>query len=186
MDGPCLSWNKEENWLGFYSMGKIKKVLIIVSVMIICIGCDQVTKRIAETTLSTSPPKSYIGNFFRFQFAENSGAFLSLGYNWPEIIRLILLTIIPIIVLSVMLFVLMRSNHFNSVSVFAFALVLGGGFSNMWDRIFNNGLVVDFMNMGIGNIRTGIFNFADIFILIGFGLMVYVGIREHKTRNWKN
>jgi len=167
-------------------MGKIKKVLIIVSVMVICIGCDQVTKRIAQTTLQSSPSISYLGNFFRFQFAENSGAFLSLGSNWPEIVRLILLTIIPIIVLSVMLFVLMRSNQFNLISVLAFALVLGGGFSNMWDRIFNNGLVVDFMNMGIGNIRTGIFNFADVFILIGFGLMVFVSIHEQKTRQSEN
>jgi signal peptidase II len=36
----------------------------------------------------------------------------------------------------------------------------------------NNGGVVDFLNMGIGSFRTGIFNIADVYIMIGAGLMI--------------
>ncbi len=54
--------------------------------------------------------------------------------------------------------------------------IIGGGISNVVDRIFNNGYVTDFLNFGIGRIRTGILNFADMFITFGailFLLSIY-------------
>ncbi|MCP4150905.1 MAG: hypothetical protein GY757_24375, partial [bacterium] len=41
----------------------------------------------------------------------------------------------------------------------------------------NNGFVVDFINLGIGNIRTGIFNIADVFLMIGAGVLLYKTLR---------
>jgi signal peptidase II len=52
------------------------------------------------------------------------------------------------------------------------SLIVGGGFSNLVDRIFNRGIVVDFMNMGVGGLRTGIFNVADVAIMAGVGLLL--------------
>ena len=57
----------------------------------------------------------------------------------------------------------------------ALSAIFGGGLSNILDRILNNGLVVDFMNMGIGSVRTGIFNIADVAIMSGLGLMLLFG-----------
>lgn len=45
--------------------------------------------------------------------------------------------------------------------------VLSGGVGNLIDRVSNNGLVTDFINLGIGPIRTGVFNVADIAITFG-------------------
>jgi signal peptidase II len=53
----------------------------------------------------------------------------------------------------------------------AFGLIIGGGLSNIYDRIVA-GKVVDFMNIGIGGLRTGIFNVADNAIMIGLFLML--------------
>ena len=60
----------------------------------------------------------------------------------------------------------------------ASALVIGGGIGNLIDRIYNGGYVVDFMNMGINHIisfipRTGIFNVADIWIMLGAALLLF-------------
>src|SRR5215470_5624733 len=43
------------------------------------IGCDQVTKHLATTTLAGSPDRSYFGDTVRIGYVENRGGFLSLG-----------------------------------------------------------------------------------------------------------
>jgi signal peptidase II len=53
-------------------------------------------------------------------------------------------------------------------------LILGGGFGNLYDRAFNNGLVVDFMLIDVGIARTGVFNVADMAIMAGaLGMLVF-------------
>jgi signal peptidase II len=54
----------------------------------------------------------------------------------------------------------------------ALALVAGGGISNLIDRLLNDGRVTDFLNVGIGALRTGIFNVADMAILLGALLLI--------------
>ena len=51
-------------------------------------------------------------------------------------------------------------------------LFLAGGISNFYDRATNNGAVVDFLNIGIGSVRTGIFNIADVALMLGIGLIL--------------
>ena len=58
----------------------------------------------------------------------------------------------------------------------AFALVIGGGVGNLIDRIFNNGLVVDFIDFRI--IHFAIFNFADICAVVGAGMLLLLVILD--------
>ena len=81
--------------------------------------------------------------------------------------------------LGVLGYLLVASN-LPAVTVLAFSLVLGGGLSNLLDRIFYGGYVVDFINLGIGSLRTGIFNAADVAITIGVLLVVFGGQRQRK------
>jgi signal peptidase II len=62
----------------------------------------------------------------------------------------------------------------------AFSLVLGGGLSNLLDRITYGGYVVDFIKLGIGPLQTGIFNAADVAITIGVLLVVFGGQWQRK------
>jgi signal peptidase II len=57
------------------------------------------------------------------------------------------------------------------------ALFVAGGASNLLDRILY-GTVIDFMNVGIGPLRTGIFNVADMAIMLGAGILVLEGYRS--------
>jgi signal peptidase II len=50
-------------------------------------------------------------------------------------------------------------------------LYVAGGLSNLVDRIAM-GSVIDFLNIGIGPIRTGIFNVADAAIMVGMVLLL--------------
>jgi signal peptidase II len=50
------------------------------------------------------------------------------------------------------------------------------------DRARFDGRVVDFMNLGIGPVRTGVFNVADVAILVGIGLLFVHGSRQERQR----
>jgi signal peptidase II len=58
-----------------------------------------------------------------------------------------------------------------------FALVLSGGIGNLIDRIGNEGRVIDFMNLGIGSWRTGVFNVADI-VILGGGIWLFAQVMK--------
>jgi len=65
----------------------------------------------------------------------------------------------------------------------AWALILAGGIGNLIDRVSQQGLVTDFMNVGIGPVfRTGIFNVADMAITAGFFVFIVCWRHEEKTR----
>ena len=76
--------------------------------------------------------------------------------------------------LAGMLVLLMTSTKIPKVESIALSLMLGGGVGNLIDRISNEGRVMDFMNLSIGSLRTGIFNVADIAILVG-GIWLFCG-----------
>lgn len=98
--------------------------------------------------------------------------------SFASIFFAVLMTIILIIFL--LLFVTKR-HGFTTTQALALIFILGGGFSNVLDRFVNGGRVVDFMNLGIGNIRTGIFNVADVFIFFGT-VTLLMTVRKNQLR----
>jgi len=150
-----------------YSMNQTSKIILMIVTTLSCVGCDQVTKNIARQNLVTGESLSFFGNLFRLQYIENQGAFLSLGAGAHEHTRFLMFTVIVGLFLIGMVCYLIFSKRVAKAEVIAFSMVIGGGFANLIDRVFNNGRVIDFMNMGIGRIRTGIFNIADVAILLG-------------------
>jgi len=113
-----------------------------------------------------------LSGVFRFQYTENTGAFLGLGARLPEPVRFWLLIVLVGGVLIGMLRFVWTSQEINSMGVLGGALVVGGGIGNLIDRIFNAGAVIDFMDMGVGNLRTGIVNVADVAITVGVGILL--------------
>ena len=63
-------------------------------------------------------------------------------------------------------------------TVVAWSLVLSGGLGNLVDRIINDGRVIDFMNIGIGSLRAGIFNVADVYITVGVVVLVFQSLQR--------
>ena len=132
--------------------------------------CDRLTKRLAVAHLAGAAPQSYLRNTIRLEYAENSGAFLSLGANLPEGIRTALLTF-GVSLLLIVVAILAIRRRWAGVPLAGVALMWAGGVSNLIDRAFQ-GSVVDFLNVGIGSLRTGIFNVADVAVMLGAFLVV--------------
>lgn len=161
-------------------MPRIQKFYFMILILLSSVGCDQITKQVAKSSLEKSPPISYLGETFRLQYAENTGAFLSLGSGLSKNSRTLLFTVVSSGLLIALFFYIIYNKELDKRHTFALALILGGGSSNLFDRIINDGKVIDFMNMGIGSLRTGIFNFADVLIMVGMGLIIFFNIRSRK------
>jgi signal peptidase II len=155
-------------------MKLVHRWLLLAGVLALSVGCDQATKRLAVSTLRSTPMRSYLRDTFRLEYAENGGAFLSLGANLADNVRASIFTGAVGVFLAALLIFAALNKKLGTVQVVAYALTLGGGWSNWIDRFARHGLVVDFMNLGIGRfLRTGIFNVADLAIVAGIVLLVF-------------
>ena len=137
------------------------------------VGCDQVTKQLAVSGLRGEPGASFLGGIFRLDYYENPGAFLSLFGGLSRPMQFWLLTAgVGAFLLGMLVYVVVnrRLSLFHSG---ALALLVGGGVSNWIDRVLNDGRVVDFMILGIGRVRTGVFNVADVAIVAGVIGLLY-------------
>jgi signal peptidase II len=159
---------------------RLARTGLLAVVLAACIGCDQVTKTIATHTLGQHPVQvySYLGDTFRLQYALNPGAFLGMGKNLSPGQRFAILTLTNGVAMLVLTIVLVRKWDMARLKYAAGALILGGGIGNLIDRVRNYGLVTDFLNVGIGPLRTGIFNVADMAIMAGCGLFLWIWWRE--------
>lgn len=153
-------------------------------VSLLSIALDQVTKVLATNAFKGQPTLSYLGDTFRFQYATNEGAFLSLGGNLPEAARFWLLTV-GVGALLLVIAVQALRNPVDVANLTGYALIVSGGFSNWIDRARFGGVVVDFMNLGLGSLRTGVFNIADLAILGGIGVLLISGWKHDKAAKAK-
>ena len=142
------------------------------------IGCDRVTKHIAASALSEGPARSFLAGTLRLEYAENTGAFLGLGADWPPAVRTAVFAAGNAVLLAVLTALALR-ERWPRVALLGMALFVAGGASNLLDRI-TSGMVIDFMNVGVGPLRTGIFNVADMAIMLGAGLLLFEGFRSHR------
>jgi signal peptidase II len=102
----------------------------------------------------------------------------------PEKLRYAMLIVLVSIFLVGFLLFVIRSKKLTSLAVSSSVLIIGGGLGNLIDRIINKGSVIDFMNIGIGPIRTGIFNVADLAIMAG--VLMFAAFYAKKPHNQAN
>jgi signal peptidase II len=134
-------------------------------------GCDRVTKQYAMTELAGAPTQSYLGDTVRLDYHENPGGFLSAGADWDSRTRTVVFQLANGAFLLVALVMAFRYKWSRFAAV-GLMLFVAGGLSNLIDRMAI-GTVIDFMNVGVGNWRTGIFNVADMAIMAGAALIAF-------------
>ncbi len=158
--------------------------VIIVTVLLSNIGCDQITKNIAREHIASNERIS-ISSYLTLTKVQNSGAFLSLGDDLPNIFRILLLIIIPMIFLIGTLFFILKKRDLTLNYALPIAFIIGGGFGNLYDRIYH-GSVTDFLHMNFQIFQTGIFNTADVSIMAGVFWLLLVQLNEEKKQQMKS
>lgn len=141
-------------------------------------GCDRVTKHYALVNLAGMPGQSYLGDTIRLDYHENAGGFMSAGATWRPEIRAVVFQLANGVFLLGTLLLAVRLQ-WSRLAAVGLILFVAGGLSNLIDRMAM-GSVIDFMNVGIGSFRTGIFNVADVAILAGVALLL---ADRHRSRS---
>ena len=142
---------------------------------------DQLTKALFKQILSPGEVVSLFAGSLLVLPTYNHGAFLSLGAEMSDATRNAIFVYGVLAILVGLLGWLLRSSKLGRVDVIAIACVLGGGLSNLVDRCVYDGRVFDFLNMGIGRLRTGIFNVADVGIMLGVALLLLSNMKRKPT-----
>ena len=157
------------------------RLFILFLILISVVAVDQWTKVLAVEHLSGKAPIIYFGGVFQLVYAENPGAFLGMGGDLPRWVRFVVFGLFVLLGLVVMLWSLVK-NKMSLTDLLAYSFILAGGIGNVIDRLtHDNGHVIDFMFMDFQIApftRTGVFNIADVAIVLGFFIAIYGMVRE--------
>lgn len=149
---------------------RVSRFATSILLIIVLIGLDQATKKIAQASLMGKGTVPVIDGFLSLIYATNRGGFLSLGSSAGGWLWWLFFVVLPLVVLALfsIYIVLKKKDDWFYLSFWVF--VMGGGVGNLIDRILY-GEVIDFMHIDFGFFQTGVFNVADLYLNI-FALLV--------------
>jgi len=153
---------------------------IVILLILLNLGCDQISKDIVRKQIAPSDYIQVYKDYFILSNVENTGAMLGFGQNLSPLLKLIFLQGLPLIVLLILLFRLLYNNKNKFPITVAFSFLIGGGLSNLIDRI-RYGSVTDFVQLKLSFFKTGIFNLADVSVTIG--ILLIIGLSFYKKNN---
>jgi signal peptidase II len=139
--------------------------LVFFGVALTVLVLDQLTKAWLTSTLSPGEVMSVIGDYVRLVYSQNSGALFGLFRD-----NALLFGIVSIVVIGLIVAYHRQVGSSLYLSI-ALGLLLGGALGNVTDRL-RLGYVVDFVDIGIGDLRWYTFNVADAAISISIVLLI--------------
>lgn len=152
----------------------------LLGMIIALVLLDQLSKLWAISTLQNAPVLSWAGDVFRIVYAENSGAFLSLGSQLSEMTRFFVMVVFNAIMLLAVAIYIWKKREMPRGQRTILGIILAGGIGNLIDRVCYDGVVIDFLNIGIGSQRSGIFNLADVWVSGGVVALFCLSFMEPK------
>lgn len=152
-------------------------ILIVFNIII-----DQVSKIIVRNTIAIGEETELIGKKFILTNVYNKGAFLGMGSDMNETLRILFLLVLPILVLGYLIYYIYTNKDLDKISTIALSCIAGGGIANVYDRIVF-GEVTDFFFINLGGVfKTGIFNVADMSVTFGLLLLVYAWLKASRQK----
>lgn len=140
----------------------MKKKNIFLAIIFLLI--DIISKLLIDKYVMLDKSYKIINNFFYITKVYNEGASWSIMWGMRLILIIISIVILACIIVYQKRF---KDNIRNNI---AFSLLYAGIIGNLLDRVIN-GYVIDFLDFKIFNYDYPVFNFADIFIVIGIFLL---------------
>ncbi|TWB21485.1 signal peptidase II [Nitrospirillum amazonense] len=145
-------------------------------------AADQATKAWLKQALTPGVELTALNGAILVTPVNNPGAFLSIGAGLDDHARGLVFTVGVALVLAALLAWSLRAKSLSRMELLGAGSFLGGGLGNLLDRLVQGGTVFDFLNLGIGSVRTGIFNVADVGLMVGVALFVVGGLLGGQRR----
>jgi signal peptidase II len=162
-------------------MSTKRKILLFCLGSIALIALDRYTKILAKQYLMDKEPLSYLHDTIRLGYAKNTGAFLSFGADWPDNVSFWVFGVLPFLLLvAFFVYCIIKAKTMRLGQLVPLGLIFTGGMGNIADRLIYNRQVTDFMNVGIGSLRTGIFNVADMCVTTGVIILLFQSFKKDK------
>ena len=140
----------------------------ILFVSVLLVFADQISKILIRTNMSLYESIPVITNFFNLTYVTNDG--MAFGINFP--FGIYIFSTISLIFTVFLFWYLWTIKEEGIVIRTGVALIIAGAVGNLIDRIFL-GSVVDFLDFMIGNYHWYVFNFADSYVTVGMGFILY-------------
>ncbi len=139
--------------------------MIYISIIVAIFIIDLLIKNHMEHTLTEESKKKLLGGFIRLRKHHNKGAFLNVGEKKQSIVAGVSLILTFVLTLF---FISTLGTKGNIPLKSGLSLLLGGAFSNTYDRLKRK-YVVDYVSFGVKWkwLRNIVFNISDFGIIIG-------------------
>ncbi len=142
---------------------------VFLGIAAVIVVFDQLTKAWLVANVAPGELRPVVGNTIRLVNHQNTGALFGLFRD-----QAILFGLLSIVVIGLIVGYHARAGRSLYMSI-ALGFLLGGAIGNMIDRL-RLGYVVDFVDVGIGDLRFYTFNVADSGISTAIVLLVAVAI----------
>jgi signal peptidase II len=175
--GLLSSLEKNNSVKIFLLRSKLVRIGLFCLLSLSLVSWDKVTKDLAKAHLRDKPAQSYLDDTFRLEYVENTGAAMSMADDLSPRTSFWLLSVLPLAILfGLFAYVIRHIQEIRTSRMIGLCLIFAGGIGNIMDRLVFDRHVTDFMNIGILNVRTGVFNFADLWITAGVvSLLIWRG-----------
>ena len=140
----------------------------ILFVSVLLVFTDQISKILIRMNMTLYESIPVITNFFNLTHVTNDG--MAFGINFP--FGIYIFSTISFIFTIFLFWYLWTIKDSGIVIRTGVALIIAGAVGNLIDRIFL-GEVVDFLDFMIGNYHWYVFNFADSYVTVGMGFILY-------------
>lgn len=147
---------------------RLARLRIFAGVVLAVVVVDVITKLVVQRTFYPGHSIQVIGDFFRLTYIMNPGAAFGIHFGAYSRPVFLALAVLALLVLGAMYLATPASDRLR---LYAISSICGGALGNLIDRIRSPRGVVDFLDLGIGDLRWPIFNAADIAITIGAVLL---------------
>jgi signal peptidase II len=159
------------------------RILLFCTLSLSLISWDRMSKDLAKEYLRNKPARTFLHDKFRLEYTENTGAAMSLADNLSPQLSFWLLGILPLtILMGLLAYIVVHSRDIWTSRLMAFALIFAGGIGNIMDRLLFDRHVTDFMIVGLPVLRSGIFNFADLWITAGVAWLAVGSLKQRSER----
>lgn len=159
-------------------VAETRKILLYGGISTAIVVLDQVTKFIAQQTLTLYDPVPVLGNFFRLTYIYNPGA--AFGLHVGPASRYVFLTL-TVVCVAVLVAWFRSTPATDRLRLTAIALVTAGAIGNFIDRVRSSRGVIDFLDVGLDGVRWPVFNVADIGVTCGAILLAISLWREDRA-----
>lgn len=146
---------------------------------------DQASKLWAYARLRSGSDHHVIDGFFKFSYAENPGIAFGIFAESNALLKTWVLVGVSLLAIGLVFYFLTQTPSGKVGVSMALAVLLGGIVGNLVDRV-RLGVVIDFIEVYVGQYHWPTFNIADAAICLGAVLLSLDIVRDPSAKQRSN